>query len=110
MFVNITVCQQHFRRAVELRRRVRHGLRALAGHQDMHVAAERLGCGHRLGGRVLEMSVVVFRDQKGGHCNTPASFFSFSTSSATEPTFTPDLRPPGSTVFSTSSRGLTSTP
>jgi len=42
--------------------------------------------------------------------STPASTFSFCTSSATEPTFTPALRPPGSAVFTTFRRGETSTP
>ena len=45
-----------------------------------------------------------------GHHSTPASSFSFAISSATEPTFTPALRPAGSTVLRTERRGLTSTP
>jgi hypothetical protein len=42
--------------------------------------------------------------------STPASFLSLSTSSATSLTLTPALRPPGSSVFSTFSRGFTSAP
>jgi hypothetical protein len=41
---------------------------------------------------------------------TPASSLSLAISSSTEPTFTPALRPAGSTVFTTLSRGVTSTP
>ena len=48
--------------------------------------------------------------KKNGHQITPASSFSFWISSATEPTFTPALRPAGSTVFTTERRGETSTP
>ena len=41
----------------------------------------------------LRAGIVVFRKEKDGHGQiTPASFFSFSTSSAVEPTFTPASR------------------
>jgi len=50
-------------------------------------------------------------DKKDCHrYSTPASSLSFDTSSATEPTLAPDLRPDGSVVLMTSSRGLISTP
>ena len=109
------VGQQHLLDAVELRRRVGRGLRIGAGHQHMHRCAKGLGGGERLVGGVLEMSVIVLGDQQSGHSfdpsqSTPASVLSFWTSSATEPTFTPALRPPGSAVLSTFRRGAMSTP
>ena len=49
--------------------------------------------------------------KKGRHVQiTPASSCSLATSSATDLTFTPALRPLGSAVFNTLSRGATSTP
>ena len=47
----------------------------------------------RLGGDVVEMAVVDFGKEKNRHQSTPASSLSLATSSATEPTFTPALRP-----------------
>ena len=91
-------------------RRPRRRRGALAGDQHMHSAAERLGGGQRLVGGVLERLVVVLGDEKRGHQITPASFLSLSTSSATVFTLAPALRPGGSVVLSTSSRGATSTP
>ena len=52
----------------------------------------------------------MLRQDQDRHQITPASVFSFAISSSTEPTFTPALRVAGSTVFSTFSRGATSTP
>src|SRR6201996_8656859 len=77
----------------------------------MHIAAQ-LGSGsQRLGGDVLQGFVVVFSNQQCRHLQrTPASFFSLDTSSATSLTLTPPLRPGGSDVFTTSRRGVTSTP
>jgi hypothetical protein len=40
---------------------------ALASDEDMHVAAERLGGGQRLVGRVLERLVVVLGEEEGRH-------------------------------------------
>ena len=110
VLVERAVREQHLVHAVELGGGVGHRFAILAGDQHVHVAAQRLGGGQRLGGRVLERLVVVLGEQKRGHPSTPASFLSLSTSSATEPTLTPDLRPAGSVVLSTSSRGVTSTP
>ena len=93
----------------------RRGLRrdrgaAVAGDEDVDLAAEALRGGHRLGRRVVQRRVVVLGEHQDGHQITPASVLSFSSSSSTEPTFTPALRVAGSTVFSTFSRGATSTP
>src|SRR5690606_22989499 len=81
----------------------------LAGDEHMHLAAQRLGRGQRLGGGILQALVVVFGNQQRRHQITPASF-SLPTSSATEPTFAPAWRPGGSTVLATVSRGAVSTP
>ena len=102
--------QQHLLDAVELRRRVRDRLAAGAGDQHVHIGADALGRGERLVGRVLERLVVVLGNQQRRHQIAPASFLSLSTSSATVFTLTPALRTGGSTVLTTSSRGLTSTP
>ena len=110
MLVRRGVGQQHLLHAIELGGGIGGRFAILAGDQNMHVAAERLGGGERLVGGVLERFVVVLGDEKRGHQSTPASSLSLPTSSATEPTLTPDLRPGGSVVFTTSSRGLMSTP
>ena len=110
MFVERPVGEQNFFHAVELGGGIRHRFAILAGHQHVHVGAERLGCGERLGGRILEHLVVVLGNQKRGHHSTPASSLSLPTNSATEPTLAPDLRPGGSVVLSTCSRGVMSTP
>ena len=86
------------------------GTGALAGHEDVDVAAHLFRGGDRLRRRLVEVGVVVLRQDQDGHQITPASVLSFAISSSTEPTFTPALRVAGSTVFSTLSRGVTSTP
>ena len=57
-----------------------------------------------------KLAIGDFREKKNSHQSTPASFFSFETSSATSATMTPALRAAGSVVFTTVSRGATSTP
>ena len=104
------VREQHLLDAVELGGGVGDRLAARAGDEDVHVAAERLGGGQRLVGRVLERLVVVLGEEEGRHQIAPASFLSLSTSSATVLTLTPALRCGGSAVLTISSRGLTSTP
>src|SRR5262249_56778085 len=83
---------------------------ALARDQHMHVATQRLGGGQRLVGRVLERLVVVLGEKERGHQINPISFLSLSTSSPTDFTLTPALRPGGSVVLRISIRGATSTP
>ena len=95
---------------IELGGGIRHCFAILAGDQHMHVGAERFGRAERLGGRILKYLVVVLGDQKRGHYSTPASSLSLPTSSATDATLAPDLRPGGSVVLSTCSRGVMSTP
>src|SRR5262249_61604003 len=102
--------QKHLGDARELGGRIRDHTAVLAGDQHVDVAAERLGGGERLVGCVLESLVVVLGNQERSHHSTPASFFSLPTSSATELTFTPALRPGGSVVLRTSRRGEGSTP
>src|SRR5215469_13530236 len=57
-----------------------------------------------------QRDIIVFGDDEGGHQITRASVLSLSTSSATEPTLTPASRFDGSSTFSTTRRGVTSTP
>src|SRR5690606_1453750 len=117
--------EQHLAHALELRGGIGGCLRALAGDQHVDIATHPERGRQRLGGLVGEGGVVVFGNEKNGHLacslfgstwrlghpySTPASFFSLSTSSATSLTLTPALRPPGSSVFSTFSRALTSAP
>ena len=86
------------------------GGNAVTGDQQMHLA-QRLGGGQRLGGAVrAQRAAGHFGNQKYGHQITPASSLSFAISSATLATFTPALRPCGSTVLMTARRGVTSTP
>src|SRR5688572_3857273 len=75
----------------------------------MDVAADGFRGGQSLVGGILERLVVVFGEQQRCHQIAPASL-SLPTSSATDPTFTPAWRPPGSLVFTIWSRGLMSTP
>src|SRR5437868_5672597 len=109
MLVRAGVREQHFLDAVELGGGVGRGLGVLAGDENVHVAAKLLGGGERLAGGILQRLVVVLGQKKRGHPSTPASL-SLPTSSAGEATFTPDLRPAGSTVFTSSSHGFASTP
>jgi hypothetical protein len=104
------VGDQHLGGAVQLRRGLGGGGDAFAGDQHVDLA-EALHGGQRLGGGVeREIRAVELRDQKNGHQITPASSFSFATSSSTLATRTPALRAGGSTTDSTVSRGATSTP
>ena len=96
--------EQHLGGAVELGGGLGDGLAVGAGHQHVHVLAERLGGGHGLGGGGAERLVVVVGDEKDGHDSAPASL-SLAISSAALATLTPALRPGGSTVFSTLRRG-----
>ena len=62
-------------------------------------------------GQVAQAPARDFRKKKGRHGQiTPASSWSFATSSETVFTLTPALRPEGSDVLSTLRRGATSTP
>src|SRR5207248_1743275 len=82
----------------------------LSGDQNMNIAANLGGGGHRVQGGGLQRPVVVFGDDENGHQITRASFFNLSISSATEPTLTPPWRLAGSSTFKVTSRGAASTP
>src|SRR5690606_31063304 len=104
------VGKQDLRYALELRGRFRDRPASAAGDENMDIVAQCAGGGQRLRSRAVERFVVVLGDQERGHYSTPASLRSLSTSSSTEATFTPPLRPAGSLVLSTFRRGATSTP
>ena len=88
-----------------------HGTDVLAQDQHVDVAAELLRGGDGVAGCRLQRGGVVFCNNEDGHAHsTFASFFSFATSSATEPTLMPAERLAGSANFSVFSRGATSTP
>src|ERR1700736_2003137 len=110
MLVDGAVGEQNLGHAGELGSGFGDRAAAMAGDQHVHVAAERLGGGQRLVGRILERLVVVLGEKERGHQINPISFLSLSTNSPTVFTFTPALRPGGSVVLRISSRGETSTP
>ena len=102
--------QQHLGDAVELGRLVGHPLRALPRDEHVDLAAQLARGGQRLARLLGQGLVVMFGQDQSRHQITPSAFFNLSTSSSTEPTMTPASRPFGSTVFSTSWRGVISTP
>ena len=84
--------------------------RSRTGDQKMHLAQtlhSGQGLGHRVG---RQLRAIHIGKKKNGHQITPASSLSFAMSSSMEPTLTPALRPPGSSVLTTFSRALVSTP
>jgi hypothetical protein len=86
------------------------GVAALTCDEDVHLAQRRdrgQSLGHGVG---RQLAVRHVRKKENSHQITPASFFSFSINSSTEPTLTPALRVSGSDVLTTVSRGVTSTP
>ena len=103
------VGMQHLGHAFEFGRRLGDRFRVGAGHQHVHGLPDRLGGAHGLGDRRRERFIVVLGDNKNVHESAPASF-SLATSSAAFATLMPALRPGGSTVLITLSRGATSTP
>ena len=101
----------HLRHASEFRRARRRLADVLPGDENIDRRAEFDRGGQRARGQVAQLAVGDFRQQKRRHGQiTPASSCSLATSSATDFTFTPALRPLGSVVFRTLSRGATSTP
>ena len=108
--VGLALDVDHASNAVELRGSLGDAGAVLSRHEDVDVAAHRPGGGDRLRGGLVQARIVVLGQDQDGHQITPASVFSFAISSSTEPTFTPALRVAGSVVFSTLSRGVTSTP
>src|SRR5262245_9144127 len=98
MFIGRDIGQEHFPNTIEFRARISNGLAVLAGDQEMDWLGQRLGGGQSLVGGVLECLVVVLSQKQRRHQRTPASF-SLPTSSPAVFTFTPALRPAGSTVL-----------
>ena len=101
---------QHARDARHLRARVSHRAAVLAGDQHVDRVVQRLGRGDRMQGRLGQLAVVVLRQDQNAHQITFASWRSFSTSSATLATRTPDWRRAGSSTLRILCRGATSTP
>jgi hypothetical protein len=111
MLVTRIVGDQHFRHALKFGGRLRGDGNIGARDENIDGRLELERRGQRARRRIVQFSACDFRQKKGSHRQiTPASSRSFCTSSATDLTLTPDLRPGGSTVFSTLSRGATSTP
>src|ERR1700679_1293804 len=110
MLVTGIVGDQHFRHASKFGGRLRGSADIFARNEDIDGLPKFDRCGQRARGRIVQFAARNFRQKKSRHCQiTPASR-RLATSSATDLTLTPDLRPGGSTVFSTLSRGETSTP
>src|SRR5690348_2629348 len=114
MVVGVVVGEQYLGDAGDLRRRFGHPAAILAGDQDVEIAPGRGGNlgggGHRRERRRLQRRAIVFGNNKNRHQITRASFFSLSTSSATEPTLIPPWRFAGSSTLRVTRRGVTSTP
>src|SRR5690348_7275277 len=104
------VGEQHLGHAADLGGGVGSGLAALARDQQLDRAADLGRGGERVQRRRLECRVVVLGKDQDAHGITLASLRSFSTSSCTEATLTPDLRLDGSSTLSVTRRGATSTP
>ncbi len=100
---------EHLGGAIELGGGLRDGLGVRAGNEHVHVLAQRLGGTHGLGDPGAQRLVVVVGQEQRRHESAPVSL-SLAISSAAFATFTPALRPGGSTVFRTLRRGAGSTP
>ena len=111
MSVDGVVGDAHLRDARELRGRLGRSADVMAGDEDVDRLPDLERRGQGAGGHVAQDAAGDFGQKKGRHDQiTPASSCSFATSSATDFTLTPALRPPGSEVLRTLSRGATSTP
>ncbi len=109
--VDRVVGDPHLRDPRELRGRLGRRADVVAGDEDVDRSPDLERCGQRPRGHVAQRSAGGFGQKKGRHGQiTPASSCSLATSSATDFTFTPALRPLGSEVLRTLSRGATSTP
>src|SRR5450830_360290 len=100
MGVGGVVGHQHFRHTSDFRSGFSHGTHALACNQHVNVATDLRSGSHGVqGGRSHDLAVV-FGDYQDSHDQiTFASFFSFSTSSATDLTLIPALRAAGASTF-----------
>jgi hypothetical protein len=86
---------QDFRHTLDLGGGTGHDTGPRAGDEQVDVA-QRLGRRHRVQRALVERLAVMLGQDQGRHQITPASCFSFATSSWTEPTFTPAWRLAGS--------------
>jgi len=94
------VGHQHFGHASDFGGGFSHGANALAGNQYMNVTTDFGGGGNGVQGGRSQRLVIVFGDYQDSHDQiTFASFFSFSTSSATDLTLIPALRAAGASTF-----------
>ena len=97
--------------ARELRGRLGRRADVVADDQNVDRLPDLEGGGEGARGQIAQGAARDLGQKKGRHDQiTPASSCSLATSSATDLTFTPALRPPGSDVLRTLSRGATSTP
>src|SRR6185295_2233794 len=101
---------QHLLHARNLGSFFRRRARLMAGDQHVDVAAELVRGGDGIERRLLELRVVVLRENQDGHHSTFASLRSFSISALASATLTPALRLEGSTTFTVVNLGETSTP
>ena len=110
MRIERRVGQQHLVDARDCSHFVGSSAHAFASDQHMHRTADLRRCGDHLGDGIAQLALDDIGENKSRHQITPASFLSFDTSSSTEATLVPPLRPGGSLVFRTFSRGEGSTP
>src|SRR5699024_8295126 len=115
MVIGIGICLQDLRDTRNLGGGFGSAIHPLADDQDVEVAAgmagDFLGGSNGAQGGGLEGAAFVLGNDQDAHCQmTFASFFSFSTSSVTDPTLTPAWRAGGSLTLTTLRRGLGSTP
>ncbi len=111
MSIDWVVRDAHLGDARQLRGRLRRRPDIMAGDEDVDRLPDLERGRQRAGGYVAQGAADDFGQKEGRHDQiTPASSCSFATSSATDFTLTPALRPPGSEVLRTLSRGATSTP
>ena len=100
MRVSGIVSVQDFAHARNFRSGFNHGASALPCYQDVDVATDFSGGGHGVEGGRGQHLVIVFGDYEDSHDQiTFASFFSFSTSSATDLTLIPALRAAGASTL-----------
>ncbi|MNE31108.1 hypothetical protein D3C80_1246560 [compost metagenome] len=99
MGVGGIVCQQHFAHASALRGGERHTGHVVSGYEHHDVSADLASGGQGVQGRASEGVIVVFSNYQNAHQITFASFFSFSTNSATDLTLIPALRAAGASTF-----------
>ncbi|MDT4857736.1 hypothetical protein FQZ97_921700 [compost metagenome] len=76
-----------------------NGTNALPRHEDDHLATDQPGSGHGVEGGGGQCGVSVFSNNQDSHQITFASFFSLSTSSATDLTLIPAWRAAGASTF-----------